>query len=141
MARLFVRRRGGGIEVRLNAAGRAFVAAVAQRVAAAERGDDPGWGPLLASPIEPAGVEDPLVTLGRQRDVATNAELVGLTVGDDELTDAEAWAWLSTLQLALRALADENAITDDDALASSASPIVDQVHTLQLMLFALASCL
>ncbi len=141
MPRLFTRQRGGGIAVHLNEVGRSLVRDTAQRVAAAERGDEPTWAALLASPVDPSSVDDPFVTLGRQRDMASNAELVVLTASEERLTDAEAWAWLSTLQVALRGLADEYGVTDEDALAAASSQVHERVESLQMLLFALASCL
>ncbi len=143
MARLFTRQRGagGGILVHLNELGRSLVLDTAQRVAAAERGEEPAWAALLASPVDPSRADDPIVTLGRQRDMASNAELVVLTVAEDHLSDAEAWAWLSTLQVALRGLADEHAVTDDDALSAAPPDVRERVQSLQTLLFALASCL
>ena len=141
MARLFTRQRGGGVVVRLNELGRSLVLDAARRVAAAERGEESVWAALLASPVDPSRADDPLVTLGRQRDMASNAELVVLTAGEDHLTDAEAWAWLSTLQVALRGLADEHAVTDEDALAAAPPDVHERVQALQTLLFSLASCL
>ncbi len=141
-ARLFARRRDGRVEVRLSDEGRAFVAATAREVAAAE--GDPGhaWGAGLHAPIDPGrDADDPLAILSRQSDLASNAELVLATLAEATLSDAEAWAWFCTLQVALRSIAVANGLLDDDAWNARGGSLVEHVQTLQALLFELAKVL
>ncbi|HEY7930873.1 MAG TPA: hypothetical protein VIC81_01255 [Acidimicrobiales bacterium] len=141
-SRLFVRRRDGRIEVRLNDDARAFVRAVFVEVVAAERDPDHQWRGGLLPPIDPSRDEDdPLTSLQRQQQIATNAELALMTVDDRFLTDTEAWVWLSTLQVALRATALTHGLLNDERLASAESAIIEHVHVIQQLLFELADCL
>jgi hypothetical protein len=79
--------------------------------------------------------------LNRQNEIATNAELAVMTLGEQFLNEAEAWAWLSTFQLALRSTAVANGLVDDERLESSSPELLEFVRTLQQFLFALAECL
>ena len=54
--------------------------------------------------------------LARDKDIASNAELSVMTLREQFLTDAEAWAWLSTIQVALRSTAVANGILSDEKL-------------------------
>ena len=74
--KLFVRRRDGRVEVRLNDAGRAVAREIFAHVLAAEQDPDHEWHLSLNAPINPSSdVDDPLATLARQNDIASNAEL------------------------------------------------------------------
>lgn len=140
--RLFSRRRDGRVEVRLSADGRAFVGATAREVVAAERDVGHAWGAGLHTPIDPASdADDPLAILSRQSDLASNAELVLATLEEAALTDAEAWAWFCTLQVALRSIAVANGLLDDDAWNAQSGPLVEHVQTIQALLFELARVL
>ena len=142
MARLFVRRRDGRIEVRLNEDGRAIAREAFGHVYAAEH--DPGhdWHRTLNAPIDPSrDSDDPLAVLARQTETGSNAELAIATLHEEFLTDAEAWAWLTTLQVSLRATASTSGIFDTDALAASDPQLRDYIETLQTFLFALAEVL
>jgi DNA-binding transcriptional regulator PaaX len=140
--RLFARRRDGRIEVRLNDAGRSAVREVFVHVVAAERSDDHEWHVALQTPINPSSDDDdPLSTLARQNEIATNAELAIMTVSEQYLNDAEAWAWLSTLQVALRSTAVANGILSDERLESCPPEVLADIRTIQQFLFDLAACL
>ena len=139
--RLFVRRRDGRVEVRLNDWGRTLAGEAFARVVAAERDPDHEWHAALSAPIDPSrDTDDPVSTLGRQNEIATNAELAEMTRHEEFLTDAEAWAWLTTLQVALRSTAVAKGILDDERLAAADAELVTQVRTLQEFLFDLAAC-
>ena len=139
--RLFVRRRDGRVEVRLNERGRTLAGEAFARVVAAERDPDHEWHAALSAPIDPSrDTDDPVSTLGRQNEIATNAELAEMTRREEFLTDAEAWAWLTTLQVALRSTAVARGILDDERLAAADAELVTQVRTLQQFLFDLAAC-
>lgn len=140
--KLFVRRRDGRVEVRLNDEGRGFVRALFQEVVTAERDPEHQWRAGLLPPIDPSRDEDdPLASLQRQQQIATNAELALMTVEEQFLNDAEAWVWLNTLQVALRATALSNGLFDEDRLEAAEASIVDQVRGMQQLLFELADCL
>src|SRR5487761_2120694 len=139
--RLFVRRRDGRVEVRLNDLGRTLASEAFAHVVAAERDPDHEWHAALSAPIDPSrDTDDPVSTLGRQNEIATNAELAEMTRHEEFLTDAEAWAWLTTLQVALRSTAVAKGILDDERLAAADAELVTQVRTLQQFLFDLAAC-
>lgn len=140
-AKLFSRRRDGRVEVRLNDAGRDVIRDVFVRVLAAERDVEHEWHVSLNAPINPShDSDDPLSTLRRQNDIATNAELCVMTMREPFLNDAEAWAWLSTLQVALRSTAVANGILSDEKLESCAPELLEAIRTIQQFLFDLAAC-
>ncbi|MHB2027785.1 MAG: hypothetical protein ACYCPT_03085 [Acidimicrobiales bacterium] len=139
--KLFIRRRDGRVEVRLNEAGRALVREMFAHVVAAERDPEHDWHLSLNSPINPSSDDDdPLATLARQSDIATNAELSIMTVREEFLNDAEAWAWLSTLQVALRSTAVANGILSDEKLESCVPDLLNEIRMIQQLLFELAAC-
>lgn len=140
--RMFVRRRDGRVEVRLSDLGRAVAREAFGHVVAAERDPDHEWHAILNSPIDPGqDQDDPSATLERQRDTATNAELAVMTLKDQYLNDAEAWAWLATLQVALRSTALAHGLLSDEKLAGCEPALLDYIRTLQAFLFDLAECL
>ena len=63
-----------------------------------------------------------------------------MTLNDQFLNDAEAWAWLCTLQVALRSTAISNGLLSDEKLAACGSDLLEYVRTLQSLLFELAEC-
>lgn len=139
--KLFTRRRDGRIEVRLSDAGRGVIREVFAHVLAAERDPDHEWHLSLNAPINPSSDDDdPLSSLARQNEIATNAELALMTLKEQYLTDAEAWAWLSTLQVALRSTAVVNGILSDEKLESASPELMDDIRTMQQFLFELAAC-
>ena len=138
---MFVRRRDGRIEVRLNDVGRSVAREAFGHVVAAERGPDHEWHVTLSAPIDPSSdQDDPLATLARQNEVETNAELAVMTLNEQYLNESEAWAWLSTLQVALRATAVANGLLSDEKLAAADPQLLDFIRTLQAYLFELAEC-
>lgn len=138
---LFVRRRDGRIEVRLNDAGRAIVREVFAHVLAAERDPDHEWHLSLNAPIDPSRDEDdPAATMARKNDIASNAELCVMTLNERYLTDAEAWAWLSTIQVALRTTAVVNGILSDERLETCPADVLEEIRTMQHFLFDLSAC-
>ncbi len=140
--RLFVRRRDGRIEVRLNEAGRAIAREAFGHVVAAERDPNHEWGSTLNAPMDPTRDEDdPVATLTRQHATSTNAELAVASLHEQFLTDGEAWAWLCTLQVALRATAVSTGLLTDEKLAAADPAVLNEVRTLQQFLFDLAECL
>ena len=140
-AKLFLRRRDGRIEVRLNDAGRDVLREVFVHVVAAERDPEHEWHLSLNAPINPSNDDDdPLSTLARQNEIATNAELSVMTLKEQFLNDAEAWAWLSTLQVALRSTAVAHGLLSDEKLAAAPPELIEEIQTLQQFLFDLAAC-
>lgn len=140
--RLFVRRRDGRIEVRLSDAGRLIAREAFGRVVIAERDPDHEWHAGLNAPIDPScDNDDPVATLNRQSDISTNAELAIMTLDEQFLNESEAWAWLSTFQLALRSTAVANGLVDQERLESCDAQLLEFVRTLQQFLFSLAECL
>jgi hypothetical protein len=139
--KLFVRRRDGRVEVRLNDIGRGVVREVFAHVLAGERDPEHEWHLSLNPPINPSSDDDdPLSTLARQSETASNAELAVMTLDEQYLTDSEAWAWLSTLQVALRSTAVANGILSDEKLESASAELLDEIQILQQFLFDLADC-
>jgi hypothetical protein len=139
--KLFVRRRDGRVEVRLNDIGRGVVREVFAHVLAGERDPEHEWHLSLNPPINPSSDDDdPLSTLARQSETASNAELAVMTLDEQYLTDSEAWAWLSTLQVALRSTVVANGILSDEKLESASAELLDEIQILQQFLFDLADC-
>ncbi|HVA71302.1 MAG TPA: hypothetical protein VNF08_08285 [Acidimicrobiales bacterium] len=139
--KLFVRRRDGRVEVRLNDAGRGVLREAFAHVVAAERDPEHDWHLSLNAPINPSrDDDDPLSSLARQNEIATNAELSVMTLKEQFLNDAEAWAWLSTLQVALRSIAVVNGILSDEKLESCEFELLQEIRTIQQLLFDLAAC-
>ena len=139
--RLFVRRRDGRIEVRINDYGREVIQGAFANVLAAERDPNHEWHVALSGPIDPSLDHDnPLSILSRENETSTNAELAELTVAEQFLNEAEAWAWLTTLQVALRSTAQSKGLLSDDQLAAAEPALLDYVRTLQQFLFQLAEC-
>ncbi|HEY1825302.1 MAG TPA: hypothetical protein VGG21_04995 [Acidimicrobiales bacterium] len=140
--RLFARRRDGRIEVRLNDAGRAIAREAFAHVIAAERDPEHDWHVTLHPPITPSSdLDDPLATLTRQSDTSSNAEVALASLAEQYLSDAQAWAWMCTLQVALRATATAHGILSDDRLESADAAVLSEIHTLQQFLFDLSTCL
>lgn len=137
--RLFVRRRDGRIEVRLTDAARAVAREAFAHVLSAEADPDHEWYASLNAPINPSSdVDDPLATLSRQHEVTSNVELAVATLGEEFLNDAEAWAWLCTLQIALRATVTAKGIMSVERLNDADESTRVYITTLQTFLFSLA---
>ena len=141
-ARLFVRRRDGRIEVRLNESGRGIAREAFSHVLAAETDPEHDWFASLNVPIDPShDVDDPLATFNRQHDVTSNVELALATLDEDFLNDAEAWAWLCTLQVALRATIVTKGLLSEDRLLEADEATNVYIKTLQTFLFAIADAM
>ena len=141
-ARLFVRRRDGRIEVRLNDAARAIAREAFGHVLAAESDPEHEWHASLNGPIDPShDVDDPLAIFNRQHEVTSNVELAVATLSEEFLNDAEAWAWLCTLQIALRATITSKGIMTSERLNESDESTRDYIQTLQTFLFSLADAM
>jgi hypothetical protein len=139
---MFVRRRDGRIEVRLNDVGRSVAREAFGHVVAAERDPDHVWHVSLNAPIDPSSdQDDPLATLSRENETSTNAELAVVTLNERFLNDAEAWSWLSTLQVALRSTAVANGLLSEEKLAACDQELLGHIRNLQAILFELAECL
>ena len=139
--KLFVRRRDGRIEVRLNDLGRGIVREMCARVLAAESDVDHEWHLSLRPPIDPSrDDDDPLVALARESEMQSNAELVLVSLNEQFLSDAEGWAWLCTLQVALRAMAVAHGLLSDEKLDEASPELLEEIRTLQHFLFDLAAC-
>jgi len=139
--RLFIRRRDGRVEVRLNERGRELVRDLFEQVVAAERDPAHEWHASLSTPIDPSNDEDdPVAILTRQSETSTNAELAVMTADEQFLNDREAWAWLTTMQVALRSIAVTNGLLSDEKLAQSDEEMRARVQALQQLLFSLAEC-
>lgn len=142
MARLFIRRRDGRIEVRLNDEGRALAREAFGHVFAAEHDPDHEWHRTLNGPIDPSrDVDDPMAVFARQSETGSNAELALATVHEVFLTDGEAWAWLTTFQVSLRATVSAKGIFDAGKLEAADPELQQYISTLQLFLFGLADIL
>ena len=140
MGAIFVRRRDGRIQVRLTDEGRTFVGAQFDRLRAAE--DDDKWRPLLQLPIDPRrDDDDPLRSLQRQEAIVSNAEMASLTVHHEFLSEGEAWAWMSSLQLCLRTVATLAGVVTPDDVATRTHEELSEILGLQQLLFDLASAL
>jgi len=101
--RPFRRRRDGQIAVNLNDAGRDFVRHVFREIVAAEYDDDGVIHPVIYARITPGlDHDDPTRLFERQQEVSSVAERALQTCDDDLLNDSDAWAWLRTIQVALR---------------------------------------
>ncbi len=139
--KLFIRRRDGRLEVGMNDYGRSIVRSAFANVLAAEKDPDHEWHVALSGPIDPSLDHDnPVSMLARQNETSTNAELAGLTVEEQFLTDAEGWAWLTTLQVALRSTAQSKGLLNDEQLAAADGELLEFVQSLQQFLFDLAAC-
>ena len=138
---LFVRNPGGQIDVNLSPFGREFVRTHFNNVVDSAS-DTHVWHGALRQPIDPTkDADDPALLAERDNATLSAAQLSVLTVDDEHITDAEAWAWLTTLQLALRATASlQSLATDEDVDALSDEEAFD-VRSLQSLLFELAACL
>lgn len=140
--KIFVRRRDGRIEVRLNELGRSIVREAFRNVVAAEHDPSHEWHASLTAPIDPSLDHDnPLSMLTRQNETSTNAELAALTIDEQFLNESEAWSWLTTLQVALRSTAQSRGLLDEERLEKGDPELLEYVRTLQQLLFQLADCL
>jgi hypothetical protein len=139
---IFIRRRDGRIEVRLNEWGRQFIKEQFSLLMSAQEDSEHEWYAPLSTPIDPSrDDDDPLRQLERQRLAASNVELALLSVDDGFLNDAEAWAWLSSLQRVLRASASDFGLHTDKDVEQASAEEREVVLSLQQLLFELADVL
>ena len=61
-----------------------------------------------------------------------------MTVDEPFLNDGEAWAWLSTLQVALRATAYSHGLVNHERVGAADAGVRGEIEMLQLLLFAIA---
>ncbi len=73
--------------------------------------------------------------------MSSNAELSLITANEEYLSDGEAWAWMSSLQLALRANASTQGLNSADDVDSATDGELVVIHVLQQLLFELADVL
>ncbi len=136
---IFIRRRDGRIEVRLNDYGRTFVRDLLTHLMDVETQADHPWRSATNQPIDPASdADDPLWVLERERMTSSHAELALMTVDDEFLTDAEAWAWLCALQNVLRGVSSERGFFSDTDVERASDDALSDVRLIQLLLFELA---
>lgn len=142
MSRLFIRRRDGRIEVRLREDVRNYLSTCVANVIAAESDPEHEWHASLHLPINPQLDQDnPWSILQRQHDVSSNAELMAASLAEEFLTDAEAWAWLCTLQVGLRAYSTSHGIINDEQWEAAGEEPRAYIEMMQAILFALAGVL
>lgn len=128
--------------MRLNEFARSVARDTFSQVVAAERDVEHVWHAGLTAPIDPSvDHDDPVAMLSRQSEMATNAELALVTLEEQFLNEAEAWSWLSTLQVALRATAITHGLLSDENLGACDEAVRTYVLTLQQFLFDLADSL
>jgi hypothetical protein len=139
---LFKKKRDGSISVHLNGAGRAFVGEIFNQVVAAENDPHHEWHLAMNPPINPsANSDDPLATFSRQKEMASNSELAQMTINEDTLNPGEAYAWMTSLNLALRATVGLHNLSDEESLQMLDPEIRQYVVSIQSLLFGLADCL
>ncbi len=141
-SKIFIQRRDGRIEVKLNKDAREFLASVVDQLIAAETDGAHPWHGSLHAPITPsADSDDPLRQYERQKATATNAELMKLTLDESFLSTDEAYAWLATMQLGMRARTAEAAIFTEEDLNRADEADLQTIRALQFFLFELATTL
>ena len=141
-SKIFIQRKDGRIEVRLSSDARDFLKSVVDQLIAAESDGGHPWHAALHSPITPAAdSDDPLRSFERQKMTATSAELMRLTLDESFLSQDEAFAWLASMQMGLRARTSEAAIFTEDDLAQADDVSLQTIRALQHLLFELATTL
>ena len=141
-SKIFIQRKDGRIEVKIAPDAREFLRSVVDQLIAAESDGEHPWHGALHSPITPsADSDDPLRSFERQKMTATSAELMRLTLDESFLSQDEAFAWLASMQLGLRARTSEAAIFTDEDLAQADESSLQTIRALQLFLFELATTL
>ena len=139
--KLFVRRRDGRVEVRLNDYARSVARDAFVNVLSAERDPEHVWHAALSGPIDPSlDTDNPVSMLSRQNETSTNAELACVTIDESFLSENEAWAWLTTLQVALRSMSVSRGVLDDEQLANCPEDLMAWIQAVQHLLFELAAC-
>jgi len=141
-SKVFIQRKDGRIEVQIAPGAREFLTSVVDQLIAAENDSEHPWYGALHAPITPsADNDDPLRSFERQKMTATSAELMRLTLDEAFLSQDEAFAWLASMQLGLRARTTEAAIFTDEDLAQADDTSLQTIRALQFFLFELATTL
>ena len=139
---IFQRQADDAIAVAMSDFGRDFVRQHFELVRQAQSDAEHSWHAAFVAPITPASDEDDEQRLDqRERAMATAAELAFITVDDDMITNEEAWCWLRTLQLALRGVASEAHVIDEQSLRGADDDVRARVNSLQYLLAELAEVL
>ena len=139
---LFKKKRDGSISVNLNDTARSFVGEIFSQVVAAENDPNHEWHLSMNPPINrAASLDDPLATFARQKEMASNSELAQMTIHEETLSTGEAYAWMTSLALALRAISSLRNIDDEVALHNADPEVKQYIVTIQSLLFGLADCL
>lgn len=140
--KVFSAARDGQIRVKLNDGAREFLEVVVDAIIAAETDHEHEWHATLHRPITPElDADDPLRVFERQQILESNAGLMKATIRNATISTAEAWAWLATMQLALRARTAEAGVNTDDDLKKASPQELETIHALQFFLFELSSAL
>jgi hypothetical protein len=63
-----------------------------------------------------------------------------MTRNEEFINEQEAWAWLTTMQIALRETAASKGLLSDEKWESADVALRNQIQTLQAFLFELAEC-
>lgn len=140
--KMFAATKDGQIRVRLSASAREFLDVVVDAIIAAETDVEHEWHATLHRPITPEhDHDDPLRVFERQQIFETNATTMKATLGEATISVADAWAWLATMQLALRARTAEAGIANEDDLKAATPSERETIQSLQFFLFELTSAL
>lgn len=140
--KIFSATKDGQIRVRLSDGAREFLDVVVDAVMRAETDATHEWHATLHRPITPSlDADDPLRVFERQQLFETNAGTMKATLNNASISSGEAWAWLATMQIALRARTAEAGITTEDDLATATSSERETIQSLQFFLFELTSAL
>lgn len=139
---LFKKKRDGSVAVHLNNQARVFLSEIFNQVVAAENDPNHEWHLSMNPPINPsANTDDPLATFARQKEMASNSELAQMTVNEATLSAGEAYAWMTSINLALRATIGMKNISDEASLHNADQATREYIVSLQTLLFGLADCL
>ena len=140
--KIFSAGRDGRIRVKLNDPARQFLEVVVESIIAAEADHEHAWHATLHRPITPElDADDPLRVFERQQLLESNAEVMKASLRSDSISTAEAWAWLATMQLALRARTAEAGVTTEEDLKKTTPRERETIEALQYFLFELTTAL
>lgn len=140
--KIFSPTRDGHIRVKLNDSAREFLEVVVEAIIAAESDHEHEWHATLHRPITPErDADDPLRVFERQQILESNAGVMKATLRNATISTSEAWAWLATMQLGLRARTAEAGVATEDDLQKAAPKELETIHALQHFLFELSSAL
>ena len=140
--RYFVRRRAGEIDVQLSQFGRDFVRSVIDEMVGSRDDETSPWHSSLTQPIDPSKDSDDIGHVAaREVTISSTIAVTLKTIYADSLTDSEAWAWLSSLQLVLRFTSAKLSLSSDDDVEQLSDDSLNHVRSIQGLLFDLATCL